>query len=129
MIIAIALLAFLITPAQAPPHEPSDAWYRSHLPVSLKVTQDVAVKPYSRPPGHQRGTLEIGGDAKGFTITKGKTFQMTELLGEGGCRIRFLERDYSLGSCPWLEGFTDPETDIYQPIAANRPKGRGPRAR
>jgi hypothetical protein len=122
MMNAVALWALLNTPRQSPPRVPSDAWYRSHLPVTLTVTQDVDVKPYSRRQRPQRGTLEIGGDAKAFTIKKGKTFQMTALLGEGGCRIRFLNHDYSLGSCPWLEGFTDRETDIYQPIATTRSK-------
>jgi hypothetical protein len=129
MMIAVALWVLLNTPAQSPPHEPSDAWYRSHLPVTLKVTQDVQVKPSSSPKRHRRGTLVIGGDAKAFTIRKGETFQMTKLLGEGECRIRFLNRDYDLGSCPWLEGFTDRETDIYEPVATNRPKGRGAHAR
>lgn len=129
MMIAIALWAVLNTPAQSPPRAPSDAWYRSHLPVTLKVTRDVEVKPYSMPPRHQRGTLEIGRDAKAFTIRKGETFQMTALLGEGECRIRFLKQDYSVASCPWLAGFTDRETDIYQPIATNGAKGRGAPAR
>ena len=117
MMIAVVLWAFLNTPAQSPPREPSDAWYRSHLPVTMKVTQDVEVKPYSTLERHRRGTLEIGSDAKAFMIKKGETFQMTKLLGEGGCQIRFSKRDYGLGSCPWLEGFTDRETDIYQPAA------------
>jgi hypothetical protein len=50
---------------------------------------------------------------------------MTKLLGEGECRIRFLQKDYYLVSCWWLEGFTDRESDIYQPVATKRAKGRG----
>jgi len=67
--------------------------------------------PTPDPERHRRGTLEIGGHAKAFTIKEGETFQITKLLGEGGCRIRFLKKDYDLGSCPWLEGFSDRETD------------------
>ncbi|MEN3336622.1 MAG: hypothetical protein V7647_298 [Acidobacteriota bacterium] len=129
MMIAVVLLASLNASVQFPPRDPSDAWYRSHLPVTLKVTQDVQVKPYSRSQRHQRATLEIGGDAKAFTIKQGETFQMMELLGEGGCRIRFLKKNYSLGSCPWLEGFASRETDIYQPVTTPRPRGLGPHAR
>jgi hypothetical protein len=127
--IALALLVFLNSPSQSPPREPSDAWYRSHLPVTLKVTQDVEVRPYSAQERHRRGTLEVGSDAKAFTIKKGETFQITKLLGEGECRIRFLKKDYDLRSCWWLEGFTDRESDIYQPVATKRAKGRGVRER
>ena len=129
MMIAVALWTLLNTPIQSLPREPSDAWYRKHLPVTLKVTQDVEVKPYSRPERRPRGTLVTGRDAKAFTIKKGETFQMTKLLGEGECRIRFLKKDYDLESCPWLEGFTDRETDIYQPVATDRAKGREAHAR
>jgi hypothetical protein len=90
----------------------------------MKITQEVAIEPYSRPERHRRGTLVIARDAQAFTIKKGETFQMTKLLGEGGCQIRFLKKNYDLGSCPWLEGFTDRETDIYLPVATNRTKGR-----
>lgn len=128
MMMAVAFWVFLMAPSQSPPREPSDAWYRSHLPVTLQVTQDVEVKPYSPGERHRRGTLEIGRDAKAFTIKKGETFQMTKLLGEGGCRIRVLEKDYDLGSCWWLQGFRERETDIYQPVATKRAKGRGTRA-
>ena len=126
MMIAVALWVFLNPPSQSPPREPSDAWYRSHLPVTLKVTQDVQVKPYTPGERHRRGTLEIGGraKAKAFTIKKGETFQMTKLLGEGECRIRFRKKDYDLVSCWWLEGFTARESDIYQPVATKRAKGR-----
>lgn len=127
MMTAVALWALLNTPVQSPPREPSDSWYRSRLPVTLKVAQDVEVKPYSRSQPHRRGTLEIGSHAKPFTIKKGQTFQMLELLGEGECRIRFSKKVYTLGSCPWLEGFTDRETDIYQPVVTTRAKGRGAR--
>ena len=104
MMIAVALWVFLNSLSQSAPREPSDAWYRSHLPVTLRVTQDVQVRPYSPGERHRRGTLEVGGNVKveAFTIKKGETFQMTKLLGEGECRIRFLKRDYDLPSCWWL---------------------------
>jgi hypothetical protein len=127
--IAVALWAFLNSPSQSAPREPSDAWYRSHLPVTLKVTQDVQVKPYSPRQRHRRGTLEVGGKAKAkaFTIKKGETFQMTKLRGEGECRIRLLGKEYDLVACWWLEGFANRESDIYQPVAANKAKRPGAR--
>src|SRR6476646_6320727 len=117
MVIAIALWSVLNNSPQSLPREPTDVWYRAHLPVTLKVTQDVEVGHFER---HRRGRLEMAGDAKPFTIKKGETFQMTKLLGEGECRIRFLKEEYDLVACWWLEGFTHRESDIYQPVAARR---------
>jgi hypothetical protein len=119
MMIAIALLSLLSPAAQLLPREPTDRWYRAHLPVTMKVTRDVEVIPYSHLERHRRGRLEIlATGAKPFTIKKGETFLMTKLLGEGECRIRLLETEYELASCWWLEGFTDRESDIYRPVAA-----------
>jgi hypothetical protein len=119
--IAIALWLLLNTPAQSSPREPTDVWYRAHLPVTMTVTQDVEVIPYSPLERHRRGRLEIlASHAKPFTIKKGETFQMTKLLGEGECRIRLRKKEYDLDSCWWLEGFTNRESDIYQPVAANK---------
>src|ERR1700682_6503974 len=93
---------------------------RPRVPVTIEVARDVEVKPYSelrRPDGsylkQMRGTLYIARTFKGFWIEKGHTFQMVKIYGEGGCRIRFEKREYDLGSCPWLEGFTDRQTDIF----------------
>ena len=97
MLIAIALWSLLNTPAQSLPREPTDVWYRAHLPVTMKVTQDVEVIPYSNLERHRRGRLEMTSDAKPFTIKKGETFEMTKLLGEGECRIRLLSKEYRLG--------------------------------
>jgi hypothetical protein len=73
--------------------------------------------------------LRVGGKAKAkaFTIKKGETFQMTKLLGEGECRIRFLKKDYYLVACWWLEEFANRESDIYQPVTANKAKRPGSR--
>ena len=60
------------------------------------------------------GRLYIGRGS--FVIKKGQTFQMVKIDGEGGCRIRFETREYSLGSCPWLDGFTDRQADIFEVI-------------
>jgi hypothetical protein len=121
MLITVALLSAL---AQSPPREPSDAWYRRHLPATIEVAQDVEATPSPvTTERRQRGTLYIARDLKRFRIKKGQTFQMIKLLGEGGCRIRFESTEYELGSCPWLEGFSDRETDIYVPVATSKGKG------
>lgn len=127
MLIAIALWSLLNTPAQSLPREPTDVWYRAHLPVTMKVTQDVEVIPYSNLERHRRGRLEMTSDPKPFTIKKGETFEMTKLLGEGECRIRLLSKEYHLVACWWLEGFANRESDIYQPVAANKAKRPGAR--
>jgi hypothetical protein len=110
-VIAIALLVVLS-------ESPQTRW---HLPVTIEVTQDVGVKPYSvlrRPGGvllgEARGTLHIGREAKAFRITKGRTFQMISVGSEGGCQIRFEESDYQLPSCPWRAGFRDHQADIFK---------------
>jgi hypothetical protein len=36
---------------------------------------------------------------------------------EGGCRIRFRKQEYDVSSCPWLEGFSDHWTDIFEVVA------------
>jgi len=69
MVIGIALWSVLNTSPQSLPREPTDVWYRAHLPVTLKVTQDVEVGHFER---HRRGRLEMTGDAKPFTIKKGR---------------------------------------------------------
>jgi len=92
---------------------------RWQFPVTIRVTQDVpAVGRGSEPDGGmRRGRLYIGKSS--FVIKKGQTFEMLKEEGEGGCRIRFQKREYSLGSCPWLDGFTDRQGDIFQIV---RPK-------
>ena len=87
------------------------------LPVTIQVMQDVDVKTSERRPdgsvGQERGSLY---SSKAFRIKKGQRFQMIKLLGEGECRIQFEKKIYDLSSCPWLEGFTDHEKDIYKII-------------
>jgi hypothetical protein len=83
--ITIALLAILNTPAQSPlPREPSDVWYRRHVPVTIEVTQDVEVKPYAHEERRRRGTLEIGRDLKAFTIKKRQTPGMLDSATANG---------------------------------------------
>lgn len=89
---------------------------RWRLPVTIKVTQDVSVEPYPHnPPKGRRGVLYVGRLEKVFQIKSGQTFQMVNAPrdSEGGCRIRFDKKEYEVLSCWWLDGFTDPQEDIF----------------
>ena len=49
-----------------------------------------------------------------FVIRKGETFQMIAIGQEGGCRIRVEKREYEVSSCPWLDGFADHQTSVFE---------------
>jgi hypothetical protein len=82
------------------------------LPVTIEVKRNVEVTHYTDP--HQsRGKLYLeDAKAKAFRLTKGRRFQMVQIGKEGSCRIRFDGNEYGLTSCPWLEGFSDHQTDV-----------------
>jgi hypothetical protein len=85
------------------------------LPITIEVEQDV---PVQRPvPGgkEQRGVLYVW-EAKStaFQLKKGQQFQMVETGPEGSCRIRFRKKVFGITSCPWLDGFTDHQADIFR---------------
>jgi hypothetical protein len=86
------------------------------LPVTISVIQDVEAVGGGPEPdgGMRRGRLYIGNGR--FVIKKGQTFQMVRIGEEGSCTIRIEKRDYELGSCPWLDGFTDHQTDFFQVV-------------
>jgi len=81
------------------------------LPATIEALRDVKA---GRGP-YERGKLGL--DADEFVIKKGERFQMIEIHGEGGCRIRVKQAEYDLGSCYWLEGFADSETDIFKVVS------------
>jgi hypothetical protein len=87
------------------------------LPAIVEALRDVEVHPLIDPTlGEQRGVLYSG---ETFQIRKGERFQMIKIYGEGGCRIRFKNREHDVSSCHWLEGFSDPEADIYKVISGH----------
>ena len=84
------------------------------LPVTIRVKQDVPVEN-NQPLGHQEiGRLYVSPKDKPFVIRKGDTFQMIAIGQEGGCRIRVAKREYEVSSCPWLDGFTDHQTSVFE---------------
>lgn len=91
------------------------------LPATIEALRDVESRPYNPVLGEQRGVL-YAGDV--FQIRKGERFQMIKVYSEGGCRIRFKSKEYDVTSCHWLEGFTDPEADIYKVISGHLPQKR-----
>jgi len=82
------------------------------LPVTIEVKQDVEVtQAYSQ---DSRGKLRLDNvKAQAFRIRKGQRFQMVKIGQEGSCRITFEGEEYGLTSCPWLDGFTDHQTDVF----------------
>jgi hypothetical protein len=101
---AIVLLIIFAGPAQ----------FAGHLPVTIEVKRDVEVTHNSK--AHEsRGKLYLDDvKVKAFRLKKGQRFQMVEIGQEGSCRIRFGDNEYGLTSCPWLEGFSDHQTDVFK---------------
>lgn len=89
----------------------------SRLPLTVEVQKDVEVT-HETVGGQEKGKLYLGGplSSKDFVIKKGQRFQMTAVHQEGGCRIRFENRQYDISSCPWLEGFTDHQAGVFRVI-------------
>jgi hypothetical protein len=92
----------------------------ARLPMTIQVLRDVPVRESGQ---YRRGTLiTIGDDRDGFVIKKGERFQMTAAWGEGHCHVRYKGKERDIGSCPWLEGFSDHETDVFKVIAPRQAK-------
>ena len=92
------------------------------LPATIEALRDVPVY-VKEIPGQQRGVLYISDSKslKPFTIKKGQRFQMLRILREDECRIRFEKNDYLVSSCPWLDGFTDHQTDVFSVVSGRKP--------
>jgi hypothetical protein len=101
----LALLALMGLAAQA---QTNPNW---HLPATIEVLRDVKAGRGA----YERGKLGL--DADEFVLKKGERFQMIEIHGEGGCRIRITRAEYDLASCYWLEGFADSEADIFKVVS------------
>jgi hypothetical protein len=117
MLTLLLLVGFGGFPKQPPP--PTVL----HPPVTIEVRQDVEVVQDALK--QVRGKLYVlllG--AEPFWIRKGQRFEMIEEHGEGECRIRFEGKEYLASSCPWLEGFTDHQREIFQVVA--KPKRKTP---
>jgi hypothetical protein len=92
----------------------------NNLSLTIEVLRDVLVMASG---AEKRGTLSLIGDrSESFTIKKGQRFQMMKRYVEGQCWIRFQNRDYDVASCPWLDGFSDQQEDIFKIVSSNGPR-------
>jgi len=93
----------------------------ARLPVTIEAKQEVEV--VGAVPLHgERGKLYVvrPPDTKTLTLHKGRRFLMTRMLGEGECRVRIDRKDFDLLYCPWLEGFSDHQSDFFEVVEARR---------
>ncbi len=82
------------------------------LPVTIETLQDVQVHA-TETGAQKRGVLYVGGE-KSFTIKKGQRFLMVRVYADGECRIQFEGAEYDVSSCPWLDGFSDHQEDVFK---------------
>ena len=85
------------------------------LPITIEVEQDVHVQVHDPGGVERRGILYLY-ESEPFQLRKGQRFQMLDTGPEGSCRIRFGKRVVGITSCPWLDGFTDHQADIFRVI-------------
>ncbi|MGD0101593.1 MAG: hypothetical protein ABSC60_14695 [Acidobacteriota bacterium] len=84
-------------------------------PVIIETKKDVEVTHHEGLGPELRGRLYLdNAKARPFLLKKGHKFQMIKIGQEGGCRIRVEQMEYDLTSCPWLPGFRDQQSDIFQ---------------
>ena len=97
---------------------PAAVQTRWHLPITIEALQDVPAQTVET--GRQlRGVLYVNG-RRSFTIKKGQRFLMVKAYSEGECRIQFENKQYDVSSCPWMDGFTDHQEDVFKVVRAGR---------
>ena len=102
--VSLALFLIFSTPIQG----------RKALPITIEVQRDVEVKHNSLP-YELKGVLYLyEPTAKDFQLKKGQRFQMIEVLSEGGCRISVGGKNFAITSCPWLDGFSDHQENVFR---------------
>jgi len=88
-----------------------------HLPITIEVKRDVEVM-HNAEPYETRGILYLDDPkANAFTLKKGQKFKMIKIGPERGFEILFGDQHYGLTSCPWLEGFSDHQTDVFTVVS------------
>jgi hypothetical protein len=113
-LVGVASIALAALPASA-----QRSW---RFPVTVEALQNVRAQTVET--GRQaRGVLYVRA-AKPFAIKKGQRFLMVKAYSEGECRIQFENKEYDVSSCPWMDGFTDHQSDIFQVVP--RRTGRKP---
>jgi hypothetical protein len=96
---------------------PTTGQTRWRFPVTIEALQDVPA--HAAGTGRQeRGVLYVSG-GKSFTIRKGQRFLMVKVYAEGECRIQFAKEEYDVSSCPWMDGFTDHQKDVFKIVSGD----------
>lgn len=92
------------------------------LPVTVELRRAVAVRTTEvlrDGTSHQvRGVLYAD---TVMSLRVGERLTMVAVGTEGGCRVRIRGRELAVRSCPWLEGFTDHQADIFRVRRARTP--------
>jgi hypothetical protein len=91
---------------EQPPHDDGI----DRIPLTIQVRRDVEVLPDSAP-SQSRGRLFSDTT---LVIRKGERIVMEWVGPEGGCRVVYKGHRLELSSCPWLPGFADHQTDIFE---------------
>jgi hypothetical protein len=102
---------------------PASLQTKWRFPVVIEALQDVPVEA-GETARQRRGVLYVGRSEGRFTIKKGQRLLMVKVYGEGECRIRFQDKEYDVSSCPWMDGFTDHQQDVFRVLSGdsgNRP--------
>jgi hypothetical protein len=88
----------------------------NQLPITIEVEQEVDVQHNADPSGkEQRGTLYLyEAKSEDFQLKKSQQFQIVATGLAGSCRIRFHKKLFGISSCPWVDGFTDHQADIFR---------------
>ena len=111
--LVILVLAASLSHAQASKRV---SWDYEAVPITIEVTRAVPVKRC----GFERGVLCA--DAE-LVISRGDRFQMLAVGQEGGCVIEYRGSRYEPSSCPWLLGFSDPQSDVFVIVEVPRSGG------
>jgi hypothetical protein len=109
LVVGICSIGVLVVPAGR------TEW---RLPATIEALRDVPTHSV-QPPRQSRGILYVSGK-RSFTIRKGQRFLMVKVFDEGECRIKFENREYDVSSCPWLDGFSDHQEDVFKVVSGRR---------
>lgn len=78
------------------------------------VKADVTLRSCEAAEGIPRKTLCSASQIEKQTIKKGQKIRVVSDDGEGTCSIEFVKKVYSLLDCPWLEGHTDLQQNVFE---------------
>ena len=87
----------------------------TQAPVSIVLRRDVEVRAQAESGPQRRGVLYAD---VALHLRIGERLVMIAIGEEGGCRVR--ARELTLSSCPWLPGFRDHQSEIFQVVGKRR---------